>query len=64
MWKNPEAASPRHLEVGDSWTYKVVFPDSKSYQLTELVYATDNVNGTAAYVLFMDDARHISTQYL
>lgn len=55
---------PRHLEVGDRWTYKVAFPDSHSYQMTESVKGIIDVNGTEVYLLLRDDAQHISTQCL
>jgi hypothetical protein len=50
--------------VGDEWTYKVLFPDSKSYQLTEKVQQIFKSNGTRFYLIFRDDAHHISTQYI
>lgn len=57
-------AVPRRLQIGDSWTYRVAFPDSKSYVLTESVLRIDDLNRTSAYVVFLDDSQHISTQYL
>jgi len=59
-----EGASTRRLSVGDSWNYKVVFPDSESYQLTESVRAIIDLNGTETYMILRDDPHHISTQYL
>jgi len=55
---------PRHFTVGDKWTYKVVFPDSKSYEFTETVLNLTESNSTYVYTLFRDDAQHIITQYL
>ena len=59
-----ERITPRELRVGDSWTYKILFPDSKSYELTDRVHAISELNGTRVYVIFRDDADHISTQYM
>jgi len=56
-----EAAYPRRLEVGDAWSYAVVFPDSHEYVLTETVQ-TKLSNDT--YLIFRDDGQHISTGYL
>jgi hypothetical protein len=58
------AAYPRPLQVGDRWFYKVVFPDSKGYILTETVQEKLRINGTETYVIFSDDDLHISTNYL
>ena len=63
VWQKPTGLLPRDLAVGDMWTYKIVFPDSKSYQMTESVKAVITINGTEVYLLFRDDAQHISTQY-
>jgi len=60
---NPERY-PRQLQVGDSWTYKVVFPDSKSYRLKEIVQSRTEINGTEAYVIYSDDDQHIYTNYM
>jgi hypothetical protein len=54
----------RRLTVGDSWSYKIVFPDSESYQLTESVRGIIDLNGTETYMILRDDPHHISTQYL
>lgn len=64
IWQEPRGLPPRHLEVGDRWIYKVAFPDSHSYQMTESVKGIIDVNGTKVYLLLRDDAQHISTQYL
>jgi hypothetical protein len=56
-----EAAYPRRLEVGDTWSYEIVFPDSHEYILTETVQ-TRLPNDT--YLIFRDDDEHISTGYL
>jgi hypothetical protein len=63
-WRNTVGLMPRQLNVGDEWTYKVVFPDAKSYQFTEEVVKITEYNGTRAYVFFRDDSQHISTQYM
>jgi hypothetical protein len=63
-WRNTADLAPRQLDVGDKWTYKVLFPDAKSYQFTEEVANITEYNGTEAYVLFRDDSQHISTQYM
>lgn len=55
---------PRQLKVGDSWTYEVIFPDGESYELTESVKDTVQLNGTEAYLLLRDDPQHASTEYL
>lgn len=55
---------PRHLEVGDSWTYAVIFPDGESYELTESVKNITELNGTLSYLFFRDDAQHVSTEYI
>jgi hypothetical protein len=57
-------SSPRQLELGDNWTYKITFPDSKSYVTTETVQNISEINGTEVYVLLRDDKEHISTEYL
>jgi hypothetical protein len=62
LCRNP--AVPRHFVVGDKWTYKVVFPDSKSYEFTETILDPTQVNSTYVYTVFRDDAHHIMTQYL
>jgi hypothetical protein len=54
---------PRRLEVGDRWDYKVLYPDSKSYEMTETVQSILPLNGSETYVILRDDAQHISTQY-
>jgi hypothetical protein len=64
MWHESKGAVTRHLTVGDSWNYKIVFPDSESYQLTESVRGIIDLNGTETYMILRDDAHHISTQYL
>lgn len=64
MWHESKGALTRHLTVGDSWNYRIVFPDSESYQLTESVRGTIDLNGTETYMILRDDAHHISTQYL
>ena len=56
-----EQGNPRRLEVGDTWSYVVVFPDSHQYTQTDIVQA-DLPNGT--YLIFRDDSQHISTGYL
>ena len=56
-----ELAYPRRLEVGDKWSYAVVFPDSHEYVLTETVQ-TRLSNDT--YLIFRDDDQHLSTGYL
>ena len=56
-----EAAYPRQLEVGDTWNYAVVFPDSHEYMLTETVQ-TRLPNDT--YLILRDDAQHLSTGYV
>jgi hypothetical protein len=63
-WRNTVGLMPRQLNIGDRWTYKVLFPDAKSYQFTEEVTNITEYNGTRAYVLFRDDSQHISTQYM
>lgn len=63
IWIGSRENSPIHLEIGDNWTYRVVFPDAKSYVFTETVKAKDNLNGTVTNVMFRDDAQHMSTQY-
>ena len=55
---------PRKLQVGDSWTYKVLFPDSKSYTLKETVQSITEINGTAVYLIYSDDDQHTSTNYM
>lgn len=60
----PRAVYPRQLQVGDRWTYSVVFPDAKGYALTETVQSKSVLNGTETYIIFMDDDQHISTSYL
>jgi hypothetical protein len=55
---------PRPLQVGDRWFYKVVFPDSNGYTLTEIVQEKTQINGTETYVILNDDDLHISTNYL
>jgi hypothetical protein len=55
---------PRPLQVGDRWFYKVVFPDSTGYTLTEIVREKTQINGTETYVILNDDDLHISTNYL
>lgn len=55
---------PRQLQVGDRWTYKVLFPDSKSYTLREIVQSRTEINGTEVYVIYSDDDQHISTSYM
>jgi hypothetical protein len=62
-WEESKGASTRQLTVGDSWNYKIVFPDSESYQLTESVRGIIDLNGTETYVILRDDPHHISTQY-
>jgi hypothetical protein len=57
-------SNPMQLELGDTWTYKVTFPDSKSYITTETVQDISELNGTEVYVLLRDDKEHISTEYL
>jgi len=64
MWNETRSTLPRRLAAGDSWNYKVVFPDSKSYQLTVSVRDLADLNGTEAYVILYDDSQHLSTQYL
>lgn len=64
IWNESRALLPHRLMVGDSWTYKVVFPDSKSYEMTESVREIIDLNGTEVYLLFRDDAQHLSTEYL
>jgi hypothetical protein len=64
LWTRTIDASPRRLMAGDRWTYKVLFPGSKSYQLTQSVQEVMDVNGTRAYLFLRDDAQHISTEYL
>jgi hypothetical protein len=63
-WHESTGAFTRRLAVGDSWNYKIVFPDSESYQLTESVRGIIDLNGTETYVILRDDPHHISTQYL
>lgn len=63
-WHESKGALTRRLAVGDSWNYKIVFPDSESYQLTESVKGIIDLNGTETYVILRDDLHHISTQYL
>jgi len=55
---------PRNLHVGDRFTYKVVFPDSNGYTLTEIVEKKLRINNIDVYVIFRDDDQHISTSYL
>jgi hypothetical protein len=57
-------SNPRQLDLGDTWTYKVTFPDSKSYITTATVQAISKLNRTEVYVLLRDDTEHISTEYL
>lgn len=64
IWNESRGALPRRLSTGDSWNYKVVFPDSESYQLTVSVRGIVDLNGIEAYVILYDDAQHLSTQYL
>ena len=64
IWNESRALLPRRLVVGDSWTYKVVFPDSKSYEMTESVREMIDLNGTEVYLLLRDDTQHLSTEYL
>ena len=63
-WYELKDALPRPLEVGDSWNYKIAFPDSESHQLTESVRGIIDLNGTEKSMILRDDAHHISTQYL
>ena len=56
-----ETAYPRPLEAGDTWSYKVVFPDSHEYVLTESVQSKLS-NDT--YLILRDDNQHLSTGYL
>jgi hypothetical protein len=63
-WRNTVGLMPRQLNVSDEWTYKVLFPDAKSYQFSEKVTNITEYNGTKAYVFFRDDPQHISTQYM
>jgi len=58
------ASRPRPLMVGDSWTYKVIYPDGETFLLSEKVEAVQELNGTKTYVILRDDAHHISTEYL
>jgi hypothetical protein len=58
-----QAVYPRNLQVGDRWTYSIVFPDSNGYVLSETVQEKFVWNGTEAYVVFDDDSQHISTSY-
>jgi hypothetical protein len=55
---------PRPLQVGDRWFYRVVFPDSTSYNLTETVQKRFKINGTDTFEILRDDNQHISTSYL
>ena len=55
---------PRSLQVGDRWFYKVVFPDSTSYNLTETVQKRLQINDTDTFEILRDDNQHISTSYL
>jgi hypothetical protein len=55
---------PKQLRIGDSWTYQVIFPDGESYELTESVKDTVQLNGTETYLLLRDDPQHASTEYL
>ena len=64
MWHESKGAFTRRLVVGDSWNYKIVFPDSESYQLTESVKGIVDLNGTETYIILRDDPHHVSTQYL
>lgn len=64
MWYESKGGLTRRLAVGDSWNYKIVFPDSESYQLTESVKGIIDLNGTETYMILRDDPHHISTQYL
>jgi hypothetical protein len=59
-----QAVYPRHLQVGDRWVYNVVFPDSNGYTLSETVQEKFVRNRTETYVVFDDDAQHISTSYM
>jgi hypothetical protein len=55
---------PRSLQVGDRWFYRVVFPDSTSYNLTETVQKRLQINDTDTFEILRDDNQHISTSYL
>lgn len=59
-----EPVYPRLLQVGDRWFYKVVFPDSTSYNLTETVQKRLQINDTDTFEILRDDNQHISTSYL
>jgi hypothetical protein len=59
-----KAVYPRPLHVGDRWAYDVLFPDSSGYRLTEIVQQEFRINDTETFVIFSDDAQHISTTYL
>lgn len=55
---------PRRLDVGDRWVYKVVFPDSKSYEFNETVLDLSQANSRCVYTLLRDDAMHFITEYV
>ena len=63
-WNLTTPSRPRSLMVGDSWTYKVIYPDGESFVLTETVKDFQELNGTKAYVIMRDDVQHIFTEYL
>jgi hypothetical protein len=58
FWTNTEGTSPRRLEVGDRFAYKVLYPDSKSYQLTETVQSIIKLNGSDTYLILRDGDQH------
>jgi len=62
LFSGPVYARP--LQVGDRWFYRVVFPDSTSYNLTETVQKRLKINGTDTFEILRDDNQHISTSYL
>ena len=55
---------PRPLQVGDRWLFRVVFPDSTSYNFTETVQKRLQINDTDTFEILRDDNQHISTSYL
>lgn len=57
-------ATPRLMAVGDNWVYSVTYPDGESFLLTESVIGLTELNGLKSFLLFRDDAQHISTEYL
>ncbi len=56
--------TPLSLLPGDSWSYFVIYPDSKGYTLTETVQGITSINGTSVYVILRQDNLHMTDEYM